>query len=327
MSDTRAAGGSSAATSPAPGTGTTRRAAIDIGTVTTRLLIADVTGDGQITECERIVRITQLGRGLAQTGRLGTAGLQAVLDQLDVYAALIADYCVAPENLRAVATSAARDAANANELLSAAAARGVPIQVIDGDTEARLAYTGATYGRMGRDLLVCDPGGGSTEFVLGDRDADGIRLGFARSLDIGSRRLTDMFLQADPPTPGQLADCRDYVCSQIDAVRDALPRNPRELIAVAGTATSMVTVKHGIVDYRPALVQGQVITRADMEMLVTAFATVPTAVRATIPGLEPDRAGVVLAGALILAGVLDVLGLDRFTVSDTDLLHGLVLTA
>jgi exopolyphosphatase/guanosine-5'-triphosphate,3'-diphosphate pyrophosphatase len=311
-----------------------RQAAIDIGTVTTRLLIADVDG-GVVREVLRDVRITQLGEGLADTGRLSAAGLGAVSAALAEYADLIERHQVA--RVRCVATSASRDASNAADLFACAAAVGITPEIIPGSEEALLSFAGATYRRCGSGLLVMDPGGGSTEYVLGEAaggavdggdggdGTDGTRVAFARSLDIGSRRLTDMFVKSDPPTPGELARVSAYVEAALSEIVPQLAGSVRELIAVAGTATSMVTMKYGLTEYDPARVQGQVITRADMELLVEALAARTLAQRQRIPGLDPKRAGVITAGALIILTTLELLDLPSFTASDTDLLYGIVL--
>ncbi|MDR1412653.1 MAG: Ppx/GppA family phosphatase [Actinomycetes bacterium] len=301
-----------------------RLAAVDIGTVTTRLLITEA-GDGDIVELHREVNITQLGEHLAENGRLNPKGLSAVLDALASYAQLCEQWHV--ERVRAVATSAARDATDAEALFAGARKRGFTVEIISGDEEARLSFVGATWGRAGSGLCVMDPGGGSTEYVLGRVDgagAVGARVDFARSLNIGSRRLTDMFVASDPPTPGELARVTQYVDAALAPVADELRGRVREVIAVAGTATPMVTVKYGIEPYNPARVHGQVITTADLDLLVGALARVPLAERQTIPGLEPDRAEVIVVGALILQRSLAALEMPAFTASDTDLLYGII---
>jgi exopolyphosphatase/guanosine-5'-triphosphate,3'-diphosphate pyrophosphatase len=226
------------------------------------------------------------------------------------------------EDYRCVATSAAREARNTEELAAGLAALDLKLEVISGEEEAQLSFAGATYGRSGAGLLVVDPGGGSTEFVLGDAPG---QLHFTCSLQLGSQRMTDAYLLSDPPTTGELDRCRnavrDLLVSQISELRG----QAYEMIAVAGTATTMVTARDGVEPYDVARVQGARVTRSDLRALERRFCVVSTAERMQICGLEPQRADVIIAGTVILQEVLDYLGLNEFRVSDTDLLYGILL--
>jgi len=321
-----------------------KAAAIDIGTVTTRLLIADVC-DGAVQELVRRVNITHLGAGLGMTGCLSADGIDRVATVCAGYKELMDAQDV--KRSRCVATSAARDARNTDQLRAALERCGLLLEVISGDEEAALSFAGATYGRSGEGLLVVDPGGGSTEFVLGDilpagsasGNGRGARflsappagetpapiLRFARSLQMGSQRMTDSFLPSDPPTAAELSCCRQALQSLLDAPVGELRGNVREMTAVAGTATSMVTVRDSIDPYDAARVQDARVTRAQLRELEEQFCAVPTAQRARICGLEPQRASVIIAGTLILQEILDFLALESFRISDTDLLYGILL--
>ncbi len=289
-----------------------RCAAIDIGTVTTRLLIAEVE-DANVREVLRRIEITHLGEGLGATGKLSIAGIERV-------AAACAEFreLMDAEACRCVATSAARDADNTGELAAALAQAGIELEVISGEEEAQLSFAGATYGRTGDGLLVVDPGGGSTEFIMGD-------IRFARSLQIGSQRMTDAFLAGDPPTAEERAACSRAVRGLLADDISELKGQVREMIAVAGTATTMVTARDGIEPYDAERVQGAWVTRDDLRALQERFCAVPLSERQQIPGLEPGRASVIIAGTLILEEVLDFLELEQFSVSDTDLLYGILL--
>ncbi|MCL2881884.1 MAG: Ppx/GppA family phosphatase [Coriobacteriia bacterium] len=294
-------------------------AAIDIGTVTTRLLIAEVT-DGRVTELLRRIEITHLGADLGMTGQLDAGGIERVAAACAQFRSLVDEQHV--EACRCVATSAARDADNTDELAEKLARPNLQLEVISGEEEAQLSFAGATYGRCGKGLLVVDPGGGSTEFVLGDLPG---QVQFSRSLQIGSQRMTDAMLGSDPPTRVELAYCSAVVRDLLTSALSELHGQVREMIAVAGTATTMVTVRDGIDPYDATRVQGACVTRSDLQALMRRFRLIPTSEREAIRGLEPQRASVIVAGTLILQEILDYLGLEQFCVSDTDLLYGILL--
>lgn len=301
-----------------------RIAAIDIGTVTTRLLVADVTRECVIADVERSTDITHLGAGLAETGRLAPESMRAVADVIAGYAQRILALDV--EATMAVATSASRDAANSDEFLAMLEAAGVRPEIIPGEREAALAFAGATFGESGERLLVVDVGGGSTELVLGNVSSEGeVDIERARSIDIGSRRLTDMFIASDPPSRAELDSARAFAAQELSAYFDGLDGRPSKMIAVAGSATTLVTVLDETDMYNPEAVQGRVVSGADVEGLLEQFASVPLEERRRIPGLHPERAPVIVAGTLILGTALALAGLDSTVVSDRDILYGMVL--
>ena len=303
-----------------------RIAAIDIGTVTTRLLVADVT-DSTVSEVLRSTDITHLGEGLAETGSLSEEAMGRVEGVIGGYAAEMSRLGV--ENYRAVATSASRDAANGDVFAQRLAHRGIDIDIVPGHVEAALAFAGATYGVSGTGLLVNDIGGGSTELVFGDAadDSSHPHIRLARSIDVGSRRVTDRHLASDPPTSRELADARRWVIAQLEPYFAALPDVPHHSIALAGTATTLSAIQQGLAEYDPDLVHGSVLSRTEIREMLEMLAALPLAARREVIGLHPGRAGVIVAGALVLACVLELAGLDSTTVSEHDILYGIVLDA
>jgi exopolyphosphatase/guanosine-5'-triphosphate,3'-diphosphate pyrophosphatase len=297
-----------------------RVAVVDIGTNSTRLLVADVGSGGAVRERQREAVVTRLGEGVDTSGRLGEPGQERVLATLDRYAAAIARHgCAATA---AVMTSAVRDAANGSAFAGRVRARlGVQPRVLSGDEEARLTFAGATAVRPAGDrtgLLVVDIGGGSTELVCGT--------GFHVSTQIGVVRHSERHLHTDPPPPAERARLAAAVRA---AVLDAAPAEVRArtaaAVAVAGTATSCAAIDLALEPYDSARVEGHVLSRAALEAILARLAAVPEAERRAIPGLHPDRAPTIIAGVVILIEVLGAFALGRVEVSDHDLLWGLAL--
>jgi exopolyphosphatase/guanosine-5'-triphosphate,3'-diphosphate pyrophosphatase len=307
--------------------GTKRLAAIDIGTVTTRLFIADV-APGSIVEVARSTDITHLGEGLGATGRLSDAAMARVAAVIERYAATIAE--TGAEKVTAMATSASRDAENGADFLALLATHGIVPQIIPGEREARLSFSGATAEvEPVEDLLVVDLGGGSTELILGDViEEDGLRsidIQKARSVDVGSKRLTERFLLSDPPTPEELAEGREWATRELRPYFDTLRDRPRHMIAVAGTATSLSAIRQGLSLYDPDLIHCSCLTGSDLADLTEMLAAMTLEERKNVPGLDPGRAPVIVAGALILETVVALAGLDSATVSEHDILYGILL--
>jgi exopolyphosphatase/guanosine-5'-triphosphate,3'-diphosphate pyrophosphatase len=303
-----------------------RVAAIDIGTVTTRLLVADV-DDGVVTELARRSIITQLGEGWATTGVLSDDGMARVCWAV---AGFMAEAKVLGATRHvAVATSASRDAANGEEFLERLAEVGLRPEIIAGDREAFLSFSGATYAFEGDGILVVDVGGGSTELVLG-RSAreDGrreVEIHAARSVDVGSRRITELFLASDPPSACEIDEAAGWAAAELAPYFSGVGARPREMIAVAGTATSLAAIELELAVYDPERVHGFRLTGA---ALLTAFkhlAALKLEDRKKVSGLEPERAGVIVGGALILQTALALSGLTSTLVSEHDILYGMVL--
>ena len=279
-----------------------RYAAIDIGTVTCRMLVADVDAQGTLSELDREYAITNLGEGVDSTGVLKPQAIQRVVDTVGRYCA-VRDEFACPEGPAittvAVATSASRDAQNADEFVAALQNIGVNLTVIPGQKEAALSFAGASCDFAGEDIMVVDIGGGSTEVVVGRAGGTPV---WAHSFNIGCRRVTEKFIHADPPAQEQL-------------------------FAVAGTATTVVAVRDKMAVYSSEKVHKACVTRQQLDQVFEQLATVPLEQRQRIVGLDPGRAPVITAGLLIMQVVLDLAGVDSFTVSETDILHGIILDA
>jgi exopolyphosphatase / guanosine-5'-triphosphate,3'-diphosphate pyrophosphatase len=301
-----------------------RVAVVDIGTNSTRLLVAQVEGNA-LTELERRTTVTRLGEGLEATGRLSDAAIARVSEALAGYRAALDE--LGAERVVAVATSAMRDAANGPQFRDEIERRfGLDARTISGDEEARLTFLGATAGRdAGAATLVIDIGGGSTEFVVGHPGGDPE---FHISTRMGSVRHTERHLHGDPPTDAELAalaqDARAIV--EADVLAD-LRTGVDAGIAVAGTATSLAAIDQELDPYDPERVHGYRLGVASCERLLARLADLTVAQRREVPGLHPDRAPTIVAGAGILFESMRACGLDEIEVSEHDILHGAALTA
>jgi exopolyphosphatase/guanosine-5'-triphosphate,3'-diphosphate pyrophosphatase len=301
-----------------------RVAVVDIGTNSTRLLIADVArGDG-IAERVRESTVTRLGEGVEATGRLGDGPQQRVFAALARYAAQIREHGC--EASTAVMTSAVRDASNGAEFSAAVRERfRLEARTLSGDQEAGFTYAGATAARPPDDpteLVVIDIGGGSTELVCGA----GGRLGFHVSTQIGVVRHTERHLRSDPPAAAELA----ALAADVDAgVAAAVPGDVRArvkaAVAVAGTATSCAAIDLALERYDTTRVEGHVLSRAKLDALLERLAGMPLAERREVRGLHPDRAPTIVAGVVVLGRVLDGFGLSEVEISDRDILWGVAL--
>ena len=305
-------------------TPTTRRvAAIDCGTNSLRLLVADVdTEAGTLVDLHRQMEIVRLGEGVDRTGRLGDDALARTFAVCDRYAETLRD--LGAQQVRFVATSASRDAENRDDFVSGVLARiGVEPEVVTGDEEARLSFTGATRGLTGAEApyLVVDIGGGSTEFVLGTDAPVGLV-----SLDMGCVRITEQFLHSDPPAAEELSNAiamvRDLVADVPRVIPGAL--DAATLVGVAGTVTTVAAVELGLAEYDAEKIHGFRLTRAAVEDVFRTFATETAEQRASNPGLEPGRVDVIVGGTAVLAGMLRQLEFDEVLVSESDILDGLV---
>jgi exopolyphosphatase/guanosine-5'-triphosphate,3'-diphosphate pyrophosphatase len=299
-----------------------RLAAVDVGTNSVLLLVAERGRDGVVRPVREEADITRLGRGVDRTGMLSGEGMQATLDVLARFAALARQ-----DGARALvvtATSAARDARNGSEFLDRARERtGAKVEILSGDEEARLSYLAvaqdfaAEGGEAG--LLAIDVGGGSTEFVHGR----GRQVLFRRSLDIGSVRLTERCVRSDPPAAAEQEAIRDVVRGALSA----LPPFPREVrvVGVAGTVTSLFAIEHAIEPYDAARVHGGWLSVEDVARVRARMCAVPVSERRVLPGMQPKRADVLPAGALLFETALGHLGASGARVSDRGLRWGVLL--
>jgi len=301
-----------------------RVAVVDIGTNSTRLLVAELR-DGRVAELDRRTTVTRLGEGLEASGRLSDGAIARVSDALAAYREAID--ALGAARVVAVATSAMRDAANGPAFRDEIERRfGIDARTISGDEEARLTFLGATAGREAEaETLVIDIGGGSTEYVTGQPGSDP---GFHVSTRMGSVRHSERHLHHDPPGEPELAalaqDARSIVESEVPAgVRDRVGAG----IAVAGTATSLAGIDQELDPYDPERVHGYRLSRASCERLVARLAELPLAERRELAGLHPDRAPTIVAGAGILLESMRVFDLDEIEVSENDILHGAALAS
>jgi exopolyphosphatase/guanosine-5'-triphosphate,3'-diphosphate pyrophosphatase len=326
-----------------------RVAAIDCGTNSIRLLVADLDpAGGPAAEVDRRMEIVRLGQGVDATGRIADEALERTFGACDRYAAVVRE--LGAQRIRFVATSAMRDAANRDEFTAGVLARfGVAPEIISGDEEAALSFAGATGAVAGLSgagsdaaasdaaasdaaasdaaastacptpYLVIDIGGGSTEFVLG---AD--RVEAARSVDIGSVRLTERHLAADPPTSAQIAAARKDVAAAIDQAAEAVPLDrARTLVGVAGSVTTVAAIALGLGAYDRSRVHLSRISAERISETAGDLLTSTHAQRAANPVIHSGRVDVIAAGALILAVIVDRLGLPGLVVSEHDILDGI----
>jgi exopolyphosphatase/guanosine-5'-triphosphate,3'-diphosphate pyrophosphatase len=294
----------------------TRVAAVDLGTNTTRLLVADV-ADGRVDEVVRRTTITRLGEGVDARRRLLPAPIARVRNVLSEYRR--ESESLGAERTLLIATSAVRDAENGEAFLGEIEwSYGFATRVLTGAEEAELAFRGATLERAEQNgVLVVDIGGGSTELVTSD---SGI------SLDLGSVRLTERFLASDPPTPAELEACATAARSLL---AERVPRThvAREAIGVAGTVTSLAALDLGLERYDRARVHGHRLTADGVRRQLERLAALPLAERRLVPALDPERAPVIVAGAVLLREVLAHFGLEAIETSERDILDAAALEA
>jgi exopolyphosphatase / guanosine-5'-triphosphate,3'-diphosphate pyrophosphatase len=290
-----------------------RVAAVDLGTHTTRLLVADV-HDGRIDEVQRELVFTRLGEDVDKRRRLLPVPIARVRNCLSDYRRRIEQ--LGAERTLAVGTSALRDAENGEAFLGEIEwSYGFTTRLLSGDEEGLLTFRGATAERETDDgTLVIDIGGGSTELVTGD--------GFHVSLDLGSVRLTERFLHSDPPA-------RDEIEAAAEHIRSVLPPPLAHsaAIGVAGTITQLAALDLGLDAYDSERVHGHRIPAAAVVGLLDGLAALPLTERRNVPALAPERAPVIVAGALILRELLVWAGLDEIEASERDILHGIALEA
>jgi exopolyphosphatase/guanosine-5'-triphosphate,3'-diphosphate pyrophosphatase len=282
---------------------------VDLGTNSTRLLVADV-HDGHVDEVARELTITRLGEGVDERRKLLPVALARVRNVLTDYRREVEQ--LGAERVLAIATSAVRDADNGEAFLGEIEwSYGFATRLLSGEEEAELTRRGVANGRaVGDETLVLDVGGGSTELITASE-----RL----SLDLGCVRLTERHLHSDPPT-------RQELDAAARAVREALPDwHPQDMIGVAGTVTTLAALELG--EYDPERIHGYRISRESVDRQLERVASLPLAERRELPGLEPERAPVIVAGAVIVREVLDRYGLEDLEASERDLLHGAALEA
>ncbi|MFF7143446.1 Ppx/GppA phosphatase family protein [Streptomyces sp. SID2888] len=319
----------------------TRVAAVDCGTNSIRLLIADVTGSGdapgtgttaELVELDRRMTIVRLGQGVDRTGRLAPDALERTFAACREYAGLIKEHGV--ERIRFVATSATRDAENRDEFVRGVLEiLGVEPEVISGDQEAEFSFTGATRELAGREdlakpYLVVDIGGGSTEFVVGEEHVRA-----ARSVDVGCVRMTERHLLrdgavTDPPAPEQIAAVRSDIESALDLVERTVPlREARTLVGLAGSVTTLSAIAQDLPAYDTARIHHSRVSRERVREITEWLLRSTHAERAAIPSMHPGRVDVIGAGALVLLTIMERTGAEEVVVSEHDILDGIAYYA
>ncbi|MEU0280363.1 Ppx/GppA phosphatase family protein [Streptomyces sp. NPDC006195] len=309
----------------------TRVAAIDCGTNSIRLLVADAHPEtGELVDLDRRMKIVRLGQGVDRTGRLAPEALERTFAACREYAAVIKEH--GAERVRFVATSASRDAENRDEFVGGVLdLLGVEPEVITGDQEAAYSFTGATkeLGPVdGDSYLVVDIGGGSTEFVVGD---DRVRA--ARSVDIGCVRLTERHLVrdgvvSDPPTEPQITAIRADIEAALDLAEQTVPlREARTLVGLAGSVTTVAAIALGLTEYDSAAIHHSVIRYDQVQEITTRLLHATHAQRAAIPVMHPGRVDVIGAGALVLLAIMERTGAQEVVVSEHDILDGIAWAA
>ncbi|MEI5522714.1 Ppx/GppA phosphatase family protein [Streptomyces brasiliscabiei] len=307
----------------------TRVAAVDCGTNSIRLLVADADpATGELLELDRRMTIVRLGQGVDRTGRLAPEALERTFAACREYAAVIKE--LGAERVRFVATSASRDAENRDDFVRGVfEILGVEPEVISGDQEAAFSFTGATKELTGRtDLarpyLVVDIGGGSTEFVVGDDRVRG-----ARSVDIGCVRLTERHLVrdgvvVDPPAPEQIAAIRADIEAALDLAERSVPlREAHTLVGLAGSVTTLSSIAQDLPVYDSVAIHHSRISHDRVREITEWLLRSTHAERAAVPSMHPGRVDVIAAGALVLLSIMERIGAAEVVVSEHDILDGI----
>ncbi|MFF9097474.1 exopolyphosphatase [Streptomyces sp. NPDC014802] len=307
----------------------TRVAAIDCGTNSIRLLVADCDpATGELVDLDRRMTIVRLGQGVDRTGRLAPEALERTFAACREYAEVIKEH--GAERLRFVATSASRDAENRDEFVRGVKdILGVEPEVISGDQEAEFSFTGATrelsgHEHLPRPFLVVDIGGGSTEFVVGEEHVRA-----ARSVDVGCVRMTERHLVSggavtDPPTEEQIAAMRADIEAALDLAEQTVPlREARTLVGLAGSVTTVSAIAQELPEYDSARIHHSRISREKVREITEWLLHSTHAERAAVPSMHPGRVDVIAAGSLVLLSIMERIGAEEVVVSEHDILDGI----
>ncbi len=287
------------------------KASIDIGTNSTRLLVADVT-DSDIDTIFMQEKITRLGDGISKSGHLSPEAMERVIKTLETFKETAEKHKAA--EFKVFTTSAARDAVNRQDFIGLVKERtDLTCDIISGDKEARLSFLGV-MSDMATDnrIAVCDIGGGSTEIILAQKN----NIQSTTSIDIGSRRLTRLYIKSDPPSSREIRQIKDHASSLINA------RRVDQVICVGGTATTLGMIDAGL---SAETVHHHILTLQNLKKIVHQLASKTIDERKAVPGLNPERADVILAGAIIILQILDKFQVDHTMISTRDLLFGIFL--
>ncbi|MVZ89002.1 exopolyphosphatase [Microbacter sp. ANSKLAB05] len=319
------------------GPGAVRVGAIDCGTNSIRLLVAEgVPGGPGLTDVVREMRIIRLGEGVDATGRLSEGAISRCRTALTDYAATMAELGV--QSVRMVATSATRDAANKDEFFGMTAEvlgahfPGAVAEVISGQTEAELTFAGGVSDLAPADgpFVVTDLGGGSTEIVVGELVRGEVRLLGARSLDIGCVRITERVLHSDPPTADEIAEARAVITAALAEAGDVPVGRAARWVGVAGTFTTMSALAQNLAEYDPERIHGSVISLDRMREVCDRLVGLSVAERRSLGPMHPGRADVIGGGSIVVQALCDVMaeraGLSELTVSEKDILDGIAMS-
>lgn len=302
---------------------TMRLAGVDIGTLTCRLLIADVPADGRLIEVQSERRILRLGEGVDQTKQLSIAAMDRVVQCLREWRALIDASHV--DATAAVATSAVRDAANRDEFLDRVKREaGFEVELISGEEEARRTMLGIRSGLPAgvTHVLALDIGGGSTEFILDRPDQPPT----VRSINIGVVRLCERLLRHDPPTDGEVQQAREWIAKETRAAVSEMGNyQTATFVGTAGTVTSLAAMAQKLSTYEPARIHNYRLKLDTIQELEQTLLSCKKADRTGLPGLEKDREEVIAAGAIIIRTVMETLGMSSVLVSDLGLREGVLI--
>ena len=299
-----------------------RVAAVDCGTNSVRLLVADVDpAAGRLSDVDRRLEIVRLGQGVDATGRLAAVPLARTFRVLRSYRQIIE--AASATAVRMVATSATRDAANADEFVAGVhGILGIEPEVLSGEDEALLSFTGATAELTGEaaPYLVTDIGGGSTEFVLGDPGA----VTAAASVNIGCVRMTERHLRHDPPGDDEIVAARADIDAALDVVAGKIPvSGARTLVGLAGSVTTVAALVLGLESYQPELIHHSRVSAEEARRVAASLLAQTRAERARLPVMHPGRVDVIGGGALVLTRIMDRFGFGEVLVSEHDILDGL----
>lgn len=298
-------------------------AAIDLGTVSSRLLCAEMS-NGQITASIKRTVITDLGERVDATGVFAPAAIDRVTQACTEFVREAREF--GAHHVCCTLTSAARDVSNGNELLDRLRDLGLVPQVIPGEVEARLTFYGVAHDFANERIAVADSGGGSTELVVGRASDGGLELDCAESLNIGCRRVTERFFSSVPPSADELDKAAAWARAQFEPYWAGLANRPERLVAVGGTVTTLVAMVHELAVYDSHFVHLRDLTIEQVEDGIDRMRSLTVEQIAQLPGIQAKRAPVILAGAIVVRELMRAGGYGRLTVSENSLLAGAAAT-
>lgn len=299
-----------------------KKAAIDIGTNSARLLIADVCGN-KIERIEKITTITRLGKGVDKNRRLSSEAIEKNIEVLKNYRSIAYSYGI--RSIKAIATSAVRDALNRDEFINAVKERAaIDVEVISGGREAELGFRGASSVVEGKPCTVIDIGGGSTEFIYGAHGD----IEISKSIDVGAVRITEKFFGEGTMDNRAISAAAGYIWSMAEEIiKNIKHKGNFETVGIGGTITSLAAIDMGLTVYDANRVHGYKLGKAEVDSIFSRLSSISLEDRKCIPGLQAERADIIPAGALILKVIMEGLGVQYIIVSEHDNLEGLYISS